>query len=122
MYDDEPDDYALDCEDEERDPFYPCGCDLPGCVMPGEHFASECHTAEDAEREYAAAEEPPAPVWDGEGAPVNLAAAAVDALEWLDLFGRRPDLARVNAENRGRMARCADALRGFLPERPADPA
>ena len=52
MYDYDYDEDEWDDEEdyeEEDDPFYYCGCDLPGCIMPGEHYRSECHTAEDAQ-------------------------------------------------------------------------
>ncbi|EKU98147.1 hypothetical protein Lepto7375DRAFT_7408 [Leptolyngbya sp. PCC 7375] len=27
-------------------------CGTPGCIMPGYHFPSECHTAEDLQQHY----------------------------------------------------------------------
>lgn len=43
--------YCRDYEDEEvpdRDPFV-LDCGDPRCLMPGEHFLSECYTLEMAE-------------------------------------------------------------------------
>jgi hypothetical protein len=50
-------------EDDGSDPFSDClptddfvmECDLPGCIMPGPHFKSECHTVEMLEAQEAEA-------------------------------------------------------------------
>ena len=49
----EDEDFGRDCDaglaqDTDRDPFV-MGCDTPGCLMPGPHFLSECHTVENLE-------------------------------------------------------------------------
>ena len=46
-WDDDDTDYEAD------DPWYPVGCGNPDCIMPGDHYASECHTAEDMEAYHA---------------------------------------------------------------------
>ena len=50
--DDRFDDADL-AQDTDRDPFV-MGRDTPGCLMPGPHFLSECHTVEDMEAMEAA--------------------------------------------------------------------
>jgi hypothetical protein len=49
----------FDLEDDQEDDEYFSEiqtCRTPGCIMPGAHFASECHTAEDVENYYRAME------------------------------------------------------------------
>jgi hypothetical protein len=36
----------LEFDEYENDVWFDGPCDLPGCVMPGPHFSSECHTPE----------------------------------------------------------------------------
>ena len=47
----ETDEYEQD-EYGTPDEWMSVGCDTPGCVMPGSHYRSECHTAEDMEAYY----------------------------------------------------------------------
>lgn len=61
--------------------------------------------------------EPADPQWI-DGLPANLPAAIADALEWLDLLGRRDWL---NQENRERVRGCAAALRGHVTPAPRAP-
>lgn len=46
------DEDALDDRDDRREKLV-LACDYPGCCMPGWHFPSECHNAEDIERLFA---------------------------------------------------------------------
>lgn len=46
-------DYDDYCDYVEYDEWYPYGCDDPDCIMPAEHYASECCTAEMMEDYYA---------------------------------------------------------------------
>lgn len=52
-YDDE------DNDDEDNEMVFDCG--LEGCLMPGEHFRHECHTAEMLEDMYREHESSPLP-------------------------------------------------------------
>jgi hypothetical protein len=45
------DDYKRDEPEAERDEWV-LACHYPGCCMPGYHFRSECHNAEDMEAMY----------------------------------------------------------------------
>lgn len=47
------------CEDRSEPERLVMNCGYPGCVMPGEHFPSECHNAEDIENQMRT--EPPKP-------------------------------------------------------------
>ena len=56
---------------------------------------------------------PSEPTW-WDGAPTNLAAAAMDALEWLRYLRDRPTGLPAGSENRKRVADAAAALERFL--------
>jgi hypothetical protein len=80
-YDDYDDD-DFSCYDEgiedERDEWV-LACGYPGCCMPGYHFRSECHNAEDMEAMYAE-HEPPQPKCScpfGDGAMFHLQGCAL---------------------------------------------
>lgn len=47
-------------EDQEEDEQLVLDCGTPGCLMPGYHFRSECHTAKDLQQHY-----------EDEGIPAN---------------------------------------------------
>lgn len=49
-----------------------------------------------------------------DGRPDNLAAAALDALDWLELLSRMKLV--LVGDNRERLKGCIDALRAFIPE------
>ena len=40
------DDDDLFDDEGVADPYHVCGCPMPGCIMVGPHFESECCTAE----------------------------------------------------------------------------
>jgi hypothetical protein len=55
--------------------------------------------------------------WTAEGEPANLAAAAADALQWLDLFSRcevRNRVLKLDRENRKRLTGCMSVLKEQL--------
>lgn len=56
------------------------------------------------------------PKWNAEGQPANLAAAAQDGLEWLELWHSR-QIVQLNTENLDRLGRCIEALQGFITQR-----
>lgn len=43
----EDEDLPIDSPDDLPPEPLVCDCGYPGCCMPGYHFASECHSAED---------------------------------------------------------------------------
>ena len=47
------DDDGFEREDRDMPEALQLACDYPGCVMPGLHFPSECHNAQDIEAWYA---------------------------------------------------------------------
>lgn len=51
---DDPDALYADADDEGDEWVLACG--YPGCCMPGYHFRSECHNADDMEAYYAECE------------------------------------------------------------------
>lgn len=50
-----------------------------------------------------------------DGEPVNLAAAALDALDWLRFFKKRTEI-KLNEENVSRLALAIGCLESFLPK------
>lgn len=52
--------------------------------------------------------------WNRDGEPVNLDAAAADALEWLEWFYKRWKRDRLPKRALTRLERCGDALREYL--------
>lgn len=65
------------------DPYYSTGfCDLPGCIIQGEHFASECHTARDAAQYYHDEEGTSPPLWTRE--PFYTLSLLWSAVRWRD--------------------------------------
>jgi hypothetical protein len=55
------------------------------------------------------------PAWDAQGDPANLAAAAADALEWLNIMRSYADRWRVQ-DSVVRYDRCREALRRLIDE------
>lgn len=55
---------------------------------------------------------PTPPEWDAQGEPVNLTAAASDALKWLEFFTSGPINIQAAPQN---LIDCRDRLRMLLP-------
>lgn len=55
------------------------------------------------------------PTWDARGEPLNLLAAADDALKWLDFFTGGPITIKATPQN---LIDCRDRLRAFLTPKP----
>lgn len=62
------------------------------------------------------------PSWDNAGEPMNIEAAALDLLEWVDWLRGKASRRDMHPENRKRVQASMQAVYKFIPKRDALPA